>query len=250
MLNNNKTYVLLLIMMLAIGLLMSGCGQNAGDNNIDRDRNETTDQEHNNDDQQNGEEQAYNSQTAYSNDTNPVVTIEMEEGGLIKVELYPDLAPNTVNNFISLANDGYYDGVIFHRVIKGFMIQGGDPLGNGSGGPGYSIKAEFTNSGHPNDLSHERGVISMARRGAQNPQQDVLFYDTAGSQFFIMHEDSQFLDGNYTSFGKVIEGIEVVDAIANITTNRDDKPTTDQVMSKVRVDTKGISYAAPEKIAD
>lgn len=222
--------VLVLSMILIFGLLLSGCG-NKPEEDVDP-----------NDDPN------YDPTSAYSNDNNPVVTIEMENRDVIQVELYPELAPNTVNNFISLANEGYYDGIIFHRVISGFMIQGGDPLGNGSGGPGYSIKAEFTNSGYPNDLSHERGVISMARRGAQNPEQDKFFHDTAGSQFFIMHEDSPFLDHNYAAFGKVIKGIRAVDRIANTKTNSQDKPLTDQVMVKVTVDTKGVTYDKPEII--
>ena len=145
----------------------------------------------------------------------PVATIEMEDGGTMVLELYPDIAPNTVANFIELANSGFYDGLIFHRVISGFMIQGGDPQGSGMGGPGYNIKGEFAANGFENDLSHQRGVISMAR--AQHP-------DSAGSQFFIMHADAPYLDGNYAAFGRVIEGIEVVDAIAAVKTDAYDKP--------------------------
>ena len=169
---------------------------------------------------------------------NPIVTIEMEDGGTIKAELYPEIAPNTVNNFISLINKGYYDGVIFHRVIPGFMIQGGDPKGMGTGGPGYSIKGEFTRNGFKNDLKHERGVLSMARAMAPN---------SAGSQFFIMHKNSPHLDGQYASFGKVLEGMEVVDAIANTRRGPNDKPLTPQVMKKVTVETFGVEYPEPEK---
>ena len=169
---------------------------------------------------------------------NPIVTIEMEDGGTIKAELYPEIAPNTVNNFISLINKGYYDGVIFHRVIPGFMIQGGDPKGMGTGGPGYSIKGEFTRNGFKNDLKHDRGVLSMARTMAPN---------SAGSQFFIMHKNSPHLDGQYASFGKVLEGMEVVDAIANTRRGPNDKPLTPQIMKKVTVETFGVEYPEPEK---
>ena len=146
---------------------------------------------------------------------NPIVTIEMESGDIMKAELYPEIAPNTVNNFISLIKKGYYDGIIFHRVIRGFMIQGGDPEGTGVGGPGYSIKGEFSGNGFQNDLKHTKGVLSMAR---------TMMPDTAGSQFFIMHETSPHLDGQYAGFGKVIEGIEVVDKIASVATDYMDKP--------------------------
>ena len=158
---------------------------------------------------------------------NPVATIEMENGGAITVELYPDIAPNTAANFIELANSGFYDGVIFHRVIAGFMIQGGDPTGTGMGGPGYAIAGEFNSNGFENKLSHVRGVISMAR--AQDP-------DSAGSQFFIMHADYPALDGQYAAFGRVIEGIEAVDAIATCQTARGDRPVKDQRMKKVTVE--------------
>ena len=169
---------------------------------------------------------------------NPIVTIEMENGKIIKAELFPEIAPNTVNNFIYLVNKGYYNGLIFHRVISGFMIQGGCPNGNGMGGPGYSIKGEFLANGFNNQLAHTRGVLSMARSMMPN---------SAGSQFFIMHEDSPHLDGQYASFGKVIEGIEVVDEIANTDTDYADRPLTKQVMKQVSVDTFGIEYNQPEK---
>ena len=170
--------------------------------------------------------------------SNPIVTIEMENGGVMKAELYPEIAPNTVNNFISLVSKGFYDGVIFHRVIPGFMIQGGDPMGKGIGGPGYSIKGEFTSNGFKNDLHHARGVLSMARTMAPN---------SAGSQFFIMHDDAPHLDNQYAAFGKIIEGIEVVDQIAKVRTDYNDKPRTPQVMKKVTVETIGVEYPEPEK---
>lgn len=172
---------------------------------------------------------------------NPIVTINMENGGVIKAELYPEIAPNTVRNFIDLINRGYYDGVIFHRVIPGFMIQGGCPEGTGMGGPGYSIKGEFTRNGFKNDLNHSRGVLSMAR---------TMIPDSAGSQFFIMVQDSPHLDGQYASFGKVIEGMEVADEIVKSKRDRGDKPYEDQKMIKVTVDTFGEKYDAPEIIED
>jgi len=169
----------------------------------------------------------------------PIVTIEMENGDRIVAELYPEIAPNTVNNFISLIQDGFYDGLIFHRVIPGFMIQGGCPLGEGYGNPGYSIRGEFDANGFENDLEHDAGVLSMAR--SQHP-------DSAGSQFFIMHEASPHLDGQYAAFGQVIEGLEVVDKIAQSPRSRADKPETAQVMAKVTVDTQGVEYPAPETL--
>ena len=158
---------------------------------------------------------------------NPIVTIEMENGDIMKAELYPEIAPNTVKNFIDLINRGFYDGLIFHRVIPGFMIQGGCPEGMGIGGPGYSIKGEFSRNGFANNLKHTKGVLSMAR--AMHP-------DSAGSQFFIMHENSPHLDGQYASFGKVIEGMDVVDKIANVKTDYNDMPDEPQVMAKVTVE--------------
>ncbi|HCX62934.1 MAG TPA: peptidylprolyl isomerase [Clostridiales bacterium] len=168
----------------------------------------------------------------------PIVTFEYENGDIIKAELYPEIAPNTVRNFISLINKNYYDGVIFHRVIKGFMIQGGDPNGTGTGGPGYSIKGEFTSNGFKNDLKHDAGVLSMAR--AMNP-------DSAGSQFFVMHKKSPHLDGQYAAFGKVIEGLDIVDKIANTETDYRDKPVNEVKLKKVTVDTFGETYSEPEK---
>ena len=170
---------------------------------------------------------------------NPVVTFEMENGDLIKAELYPEIAPNTVNNFISLVKKGFYNGLIFHRVINGFMIQGGCPDGIGTGGPGYSIKGEFAQNGVQNDLAHTPGVLSMAR--AMHP-------DSAGSQFFIMHKTSPHLDGSYAAFGKVIEGLDVVDKIATTRTDFQDRPMTPQVMKSVTVDTFGVDYPEPETL--
>lgn len=174
--------------------------------------------------------------------TNPVVTITMDNGDVMKAELYPEIAPNTVNNFISLINKGFYDGKIFHRVISGFMIQGGCPNGNGMGGPGYCIKGEFSQNRFKNDLKHTPGVLSMARAMAP---------DSAGSQFFIMHKDSPHLDGQYAAFGMVIDGMDVVDEIAsqprNMLTNKPKKP---QVMKSVTVDTQGVEYPEPEKLPD
>ena len=169
---------------------------------------------------------------------NPIVTIKMHDGGVIKAELYPEIAPNTVNNFISLVNKGFYNGLIFHRVIPGFMIQGGCPQGNGTGGPGYSIPGEFAANGYTNDLRHTRGVLSMAR--AMHP-------DSAGSQFFIMHDDAPHLDGQYAAFGQVLEGMDVVDKIAGTKTGWGDKPLTPQIMNKVTVDTQGETYPAPKQ---
>jgi len=170
---------------------------------------------------------------------NPQITIEMENGKKIVAELYPDKAPNTVNNFISLAGKGFYDGLIFHRVIEGFMIQGGDPLGKGIGGPGYGIYGEFKQNGFDNDLAHKRGVLSMARSMMPN---------SAGSQFFIMHMDAPYLDGAYAAFGCVIEGIEVVDEIATTKTNFQDKPLKDQKIAKMTVETFGVEYPAPKTL--
>lgn len=169
---------------------------------------------------------------------NPVVTIEMENGGIIKAELYPEIAPNTVNNFISLVKKGYYDGIGFHRVISGFMIQGGCPEGTGMGGPGYSIKGEFIQNGFANTLKHTPGVLSMARTSMPN---------SAGSQFFIMHAAAPYLDGQYAAFGKVTEGMETVNAIAETRTNYADKPLEPQVMKKVTVETFGVDYPEPVK---
>lgn len=169
---------------------------------------------------------------------NPIVTFEMENGDIMKAELYPEIAPNTVNNFISLVQNGFYDGLIFHRVIRGFMIQGGCPDGTGMGGPGYTIKGEFSQNGFANDLRHTEGVLSMAR--AMHP-------DSAGSQFFIMHKAAPHLDGAYAAFGKIIEGMDIVNKIAETDTDYSDRPLDEQKMKKVTVDTMGTEYPEPEK---
>lgn len=172
---------------------------------------------------------------------NPIVTIEMENGDIMKAELYPEVAPNTVRNFVDLINRGFYDGLIFHRVIPGFMIQGGCPEGMGIGGPGYSIKGEFSRNGFKNDLKHTKGVLSMAR--AMHP-------DSAGSQFFIMAEEAPHLNGQYAAFGKVTEGLDIVKTINSVKTNSNDKPLTDVIIEEIRVDTKGIDYSEPVKIEE
>ena len=170
--------------------------------------------------------------------SNPIITITMQNGSVMKGELYPEIAPNTVNNFISLVKNGYYNGLIFHRVIPGFMIQGGCPDGTGMGGPGYSIKGEFTQNGFKNDLKHTKGVLSMARTMAPN---------SAGSQFFIMHQTSPHLDGAYAAFGKITEGLDVIDAIAGVRTDFRDRPLEDQVIKSMEIDTLGVDYPEPEK---
>ena len=170
---------------------------------------------------------------------NPIVTITMTDGSVMKAELYPEVAPNTVNNFISLVKKGFYDGLVFHRVIRGFMIQGGDPQGTGMGGPGYSIKGEFTYNGFSNDLKHTPGVLSMAR--AMDP-------NSAGSQFFIMHETSPHLDGQYATFGKVTDGLDVVNKIAEVPTDYIDRPLAPQMIQNMTVDTFGVEYPEPETV--
>lgn len=170
---------------------------------------------------------------------NPIITFEMENGDIMKAELYPQVAPNTVNNFISLVNKGFYDGLIFHRVINGFMIQGGDPEGTGMGGPGYGIKGEFAQNGFANDLKHSAGVLSMARSMMPN---------SAGSQFFIMHKDAPHLDGAYAAFGKIIEGMDAVNKIAEVATDYSDRPMEDQRMKTVTVETFGVDYDEPETV--
>ncbi len=170
---------------------------------------------------------------------NPIVTFEMENGKKFKVELYPEIAPNTVNSFLSLVNKGFYNGLIFHRVIAGFMIQGGDPTGTGTGGPGYHIKGEFSSNGVKNDLKHERGVLSMARAMQKN---------SAGSQFFVMHADAFYLDRQYAAFGKVVEGMDVVDEIATTRTDWQDRPQNVQRMKNVTAETFGVTYPEPQKM--
>ena len=171
--------------------------------------------------------------------SNPIATITMENGDIMKAELYPDIAPNTVNNFISLVKKGFYDGLIFHRVISGFMIQGGCPEGTGTGGPGYSIKGEFSQNGFPNELKHKPGVLSMAR--SMQP-------DSAGSQFFIMHKNAPHLNGAYAAFGKVTEGMDVVDRIADTATDFSDRPLEKQVIKSITIDCFGVEYPEPETI--
>ncbi|MBO4266240.1 MAG: peptidylprolyl isomerase [Lachnospiraceae bacterium] len=170
---------------------------------------------------------------------NPIVTFVMENGDTFKAELYPDVAPQSVYNFVSLINKGFYNGLTFHRIIPGFMIQGGDPEGTGMGGPGYSIKGEFASNGFKNDLKHTKGVLSMARS---------MVPDSAGSQFFIMHETSPHLDGEYSAFGKITEGQDVIDAIAVVDTDYSDRPRTPQVMKTVTVETFGVDYPEPDKM--
>lgn len=226
----HKKMLAILFVIASLVLIVSGCGgeETQEENVTENTANETND--------------SNESTTGYPAgvEENPVVTITMENGNEIVVELYPETAPNTVANFISLVEDGFYDGLIFHRVIPGFMIQGGDPDGNGTGGPGYAIAGEFASNGYEtNTLTHERGVISMARSG--HP-------DSAGSQFFIMAEESTHLDGEYAAFGKVIEGIEAVDTIVSVERDSKDKPLEDQTMKSVTVDTKGYPYPEPKKI--
>ncbi|MCG3087332.1 peptidylprolyl isomerase [Sporosarcina cyprini] len=208
----------LLFSLLAIVFVLTGCGTSKEKEDTTKDASEAKD---------------------YPADVkeNPIVTITMSNDEKIVIELEPAVAPNTVANFISLIQDGFYDGLIFHRVIPGFMIQGGDPAGNGSGGPDYSIAGEFTNNGFENELKHERGVISMAR---------TMEPDTAGSQFFIMVEDAPSLDGEYAAFGKVLEGMETVDAIVAAERDANDKPLEDQQIKTIEVDTKGYDYPAPD----
>ena len=172
---------------------------------------------------------------------NPIVTFTMKNGDVFKAELYPEIAPQSVNNFISLIQKGFYNGLIFHRVIYGFMIQGGDPEGTGMGGPGYSIKGEFASNGFKNDLKHTEGVLSMARS---------MFPDSAGSQFFIMHKTSPHLDGDYAAFGKIIEGMDVINKIAEVPTSFSDRPIKEQAMDTVTVDCFGVEYPEPEKLRE
>lgn len=229
--------MLVLISMMTLLLILSGCGKdenrNANENNSNASGTPTTEAP------STEEPPAEKKVVPDPEASHPVVTIEMDSGKTIKLELYPEVAPNTVNNFISLVNKGFYDGVVFHRVIPGFMIQGGDPDGTGAGGPDYSIAGEFTSNGFQNDLAHTRGVLSMAR--TQDP-------DSAGSQFFIMHADYPSLDTQYAAFGKVIEGIEVVDEIAALPTGANDRPNKPlPTMKKVTVDTLGKEYPEPDK---
>ncbi len=226
-----KKYVVAMLIMLSLVAVLVGCGQNSSSTTTTPDTsNETTSTE------------VETATEVVPIATTPVATIVVKDYGTIQLELYPEMAPNTVNNFITLANEGFYDGLIFHRVIDGFMIQGGDPEGIGIGGPGYSIAGEFANNGYTqNTLSHEKGVISMAR--AQNP-------DSAGSQFFITSEDSTFLDKDYAAFGKVISGLDVVDAIQKTETDRNDKPVDDVVIESITVETNGVSVPSVIKVGE
>ncbi|WP_188455579.1 peptidylprolyl isomerase [Virgibacillus oceani] len=218
--------LILFISTVFIVIFMAGCGTNSENGQAGE-----------KDEENSGSETSEQTEYPTDVDENPIVTITMENNDEIKIELYPDIAPNTVANFVSLAEEGFYDGLIFHRVIPEFMIQGGDPKGDGTGGPDYSIKGEFTSNGFENNLKHERGVISMAR--SNDP-------DSAGSQFFIMVADSSHLDGEYAAFGKVVEGMDAVDAIVSSERNAADKPLEDQRMKSVKVDTKGYGYPEPE----
>lgn len=224
-----KTPVILLMMMSLLMIFAAGCGNKPADNNAAGN---------------NAAGNASGNQTAATEGvpsataSHPVVTIEMDNGSIIKAELYPEVAPNTVNNFISLIQKGFYDGTIFHRVIPGFMIQGGDPDGTGMGGPDYSIAGEFSANGFTNNLLHTEGVLSMAR------SQDM---NSGGSQFFIMAAEYPSLDGSYAAFGKVTEGLDVVQSIVNLPRDSSDRPDTPPVMAKVTVDTLGVTYPEPEK---
>ncbi|WP_376775308.1 peptidylprolyl isomerase [Cohnella nanjingensis] len=220
MIHVNRKTVAMLILIFAIAIVAAGCGK--------RNMNDTP------------AASAPQASPSASPGPNPVVTIEMDSGKKITLELFPQVAPNTVNNFISLVKKGFYDGLGFHRVIPNFMIQGGDPDGRGSGGPGYAIKGEFEANGFKNDLLHKRGVISMARAQSN---------DTAGSQFFIMVAENATLDGKYAAFGIVTSGIETVDEIVNVETDAQDKPVKMPIMKKVTVDTKGVNYPEPEKVS-
>lgn len=220
-----KTFRLVLLGLFVLLFIMAGC--QAGDNNVN-DRENTSGENTN----------EATSEVEIDEDVIPLVTMEMEDGGEVTIELYPSIAPNTVNNFIALVEDGFYDGLIFHRVIPGFMIQGGDPEGTGMGGPGYQIKGEFSNNGFDNRLKHDRGVLSMAR--SQDP-------DSAGSQFFIMTEQAEHLDGDYAAFGKVSEGMEIIDEIVAVERDSSDKPKEDQVIKKMTVDLQGYKAKEVEK---
>lgn len=220
-----KKFRLVLMGLFVLLFIMAGC--QAGDNNVN-DRENTSGENTN----------EATSEVEIDEDVIPLVTMEMEDGGEVTIELYPSIAPNTVNNFIALVEDGFYDGLIFHRVIPGFMIQGGDPEGTGMGGPGYQIKGEFSNNGFDNRLKHDRGVLSMAR--SQDP-------DSAGSQFFIMTEQAEHLDDDYAAFGKVSEGMEIIDEIVAVERDSSNKPKEDQVIKKMTVDLQGYKAKEVEK---
>lgn len=223
---NVKKYIrLILVVTLMSSLVLVGCG-NSKTNNDQSEQPSTTN------------ESSDKESSNKSNENLPIATITVDGYGVIEAELYPEIASNTVNNFIYLANKGFYDNLKFHRIIKGFMIQGGDPQGNGTGGPGYSIEGEFTSNGFANSLKHTKGVLSMAR--SQDP-------DSAGSQFFIMTGDAPHLDGEYAAFGKVISGMDVVEKIENLKTGSNDAPEKDVVIKSITVDTKGVEYKEPVK---
>lgn len=225
-----KKYLYMIISLIVLASVLVACGGGANDQK-DEGKEQTTE----NADKTN--EEATEEEQVTPTGDNPIVTMTMENGGEVQMELYPEIAPNTVNNFISLVEDGFYDGLIFHRVIPGFMIQGGDPEGTGTGGPGYAIKGEFSSNDFENNLEHDRGVLSMAR--SWNP-------DSAGSQFFIMTDPSPHLDGEYAAFGKVTEGMEVVDEIAASERDNDDKPLEDQVIKSMTVELNGYEAKEPE----
>lgn len=229
-------FIVLLILMVVTTACGGGSKQNSNEPLAGIENNPLEEHKNNNTD---GVDADVTTSKNSAGNLNPLVTIEMENGGKIEVELYPDIAPNTVNSFVSLIKKGFYDGVIFHRVIPNFMIQGGDPMGMGIGGPGYMIKGEFSSNGFDNPLLHERGVLSMAR---------TPMPDSAGSQFFIMVHDSPFLDGEYAAFGKVLNGMETVDAIVHADRDQSDKPLQNQTMKHVTVDTFGVDYPEPETI--
>ena len=233
-----KKTLYLLFVMLFVTLLSAGCSSILNDKYSETPPQNTAPQQVEEPQTPPAEEPKQNEDLP-ANAQNPVVTIEMEDGNEIKLELYPKLAPNTVNNFISLVKKGFYNGVIFHRVIPGFVIQGGDPEGTGAGGPGYSIKGEFSSNGFTNELLHERGVISMARTNDPN---------SAGSQFFIVVADAPNLDNEYAAFGKVIDGMETADKIVSVERDQNDKPLQVQKMKKVTVETFGVNYPEPEKL--
>lgn len=249
MLRQPRQAIVFFLMFSALLLVLAGCGNasNSAGQSSTSSSSQTESGMTGSDNSSTSSEQGEASSNAPSANDNsasfkqandPIVTIEMDDGQKIELELYPKAAPNTVNNFISLVKKGFYDGLTFHRVIPGFMIQGGDPNGNGSGGPGYSIPGEFKKNNVQNDLKHTRGVLSMARTEAPN---------SAGSQFFIMVADASYLDGQYAAFGKVISGMDEVDKIVNVPTGDMNKPNTPPVMKKVTVDTKGVDYPEPEK---
>ena len=224
---NIKKYLkLILVTIIMTSLILVGCGTSKSTTNKTEEKDTTSSSE------------SSDTNSSEANKSLPLATITVEGYGVIEAELYPEIAPNTVNNFIDLSNKGFYNNLKFHRIIKDFMIQGGDPKGNGTGGPGYSIEGEFTSNGFANSLKHTKGILSMAR--AQDP-------NSAGSQFFIMTKEASQLDGNYAAFGKVISGLDVIDKIENVKTDSNDKPKEDVVIKSITVDTKGVTYKEPNK---